>query len=89
MKTTHLKYAVFSGSEKLDLGDKCAVALTSSQAQAEGLIKVLWPSFGYWQEICDPIELEFFHAGAITVSANDAISIPQPAFYRELKPHVP
>lgn len=44
-----LVYAVYSGSEKLDLGPKRITALCSSQKQAEVLIAGMWPGYGYWE----------------------------------------
>lgn len=42
-------YAVYSGSEKFEYGDKSISALCQSETQAEILSKEMWPDSGYWE----------------------------------------
>jgi hypothetical protein len=44
-----LPFAVFSGREKYEYGAKRIAALCESQAQAEALIRNMWPTSGYWE----------------------------------------
>ena len=42
-------FAVYAGSENIDLGPKGdPQALCQTKTQAEALIKALWPGFGYY-----------------------------------------
>lgn len=47
---TEPKYAVYPGSEKIDLGDKRIACLCSSQKQAEHMAE-FWAPYGYWEEL--------------------------------------
>lgn len=57
MINIELKYAVFSGSEKLDYGTKRPEALVSSREQAAYMAK-FWGEFGYYEPI-EPLTLEY------------------------------
>jgi hypothetical protein len=46
-----LRYAVYSGSEKVEYGDKRVSALCQSETQANVLIKGMWPESGYWEKL--------------------------------------
>lgn len=49
-----LWYVVYSGSEKVDLGDKRPACFCQSRVQAEHMIE-LWPGTGYWEKLDEPI----------------------------------
>ena len=44
-------YAIYSGSNRMDLGPKRPVAIMHYKSHAERLIKDLWPGYGYWEII--------------------------------------
>ena len=44
-------FAVYPGSEKLDLGDKKPVAFVRFESHAKQMIDQLWPGFGYYEPV--------------------------------------
>lgn len=49
--TSKLWYAVYPGSEKLDIGDKKPVAFLQYESHAKDMIRKLWPGFGYYEPV--------------------------------------
>lgn len=59
-------YAVFPGSEKLDIGSKRAAAYCQFRSHAELLVSTFWPGYGYIEP-----EKPCTHAG--TLGADDCV----------------
>jgi hypothetical protein len=50
MRKTTMHFAVYSGSEKLEYGDKRLSCLCESEAQAQHMAK-FWAPWGYYEAI--------------------------------------
>ncbi len=64
-----LRYAVYPGAEKVDLGPKRPTALCESKQQGEAMVAVMWPGHGYVEMLPVPVLIGL-------VAEGDTYSIP-------------